>query len=169
MPEIWLGYGSTNVVLDIKQENLIRVASNLPSLSDVEIKDILSNVVPNTKTLFFLLSGSRQILRILSFLIEFTKSNNVFDIAIATLPSLYSQVKEYFSNMDISVDAFEQKDFEKLDFEHSIFISRITYDPLFGYGGTPTIITRNYNSSLMTDIFNSTLIEVKSDRSHVVL
>ena len=44
MPEIWLGYGSTDVVLDIKQENLLSFYPELNLLSDDSIKEILTEI-----------------------------------------------------------------------------------------------------------------------------
>ena len=42
MPEIWLNYGSTDVVLDIKAENLEqKIDANGETLPDTEIKSKL--------------------------------------------------------------------------------------------------------------------------------
>jgi hypothetical protein len=45
MPEIWLGYGSTHVVLDIKQENLLQFKSEVNLMSDENIRSILTDIM----------------------------------------------------------------------------------------------------------------------------
>jgi hypothetical protein len=84
MPEIWLGYGSTDVVLDIKQENLLYCYPELNLLSDENIKDILTDIKFSKKTLIFPLSSSKSIIKIISFLIEINKTDITKEIEIAT-------------------------------------------------------------------------------------
>ncbi len=52
MPEIWLKYGTTDIVLDIKFENLLKhVSSDYPLLTDDEIKSALKDVIIGDNTL----------------------------------------------------------------------------------------------------------------------
>src|SRR5215204_4074917 len=147
MPEIWLGYGSTDVVLDIKQENLLYCYPELNLLSDENIKDILTDIKFSKKTLIFPLSSSKSIIKIISFLIE---------IEIGTFYEYFLQIKNHFDD-NIRIFQMDKKDFyEKIkNFDNVIFISKIGYEPLFGFSITPSMLIRNCVNGLMDEIFHS--------------
>jgi hypothetical protein len=155
MPEIWLGYGSTHVVLDIKQENLLQFKSEVNLMSDENIINILTDIRLSKKTLIFPLSFSKHLLKLVSLLIDINKSDNTLEIEIGTLSNDFLHTKSHFVHN--RVFQIDKKDFyEKINkFDNVVFISKIGYDPLFGFSGTPSIITRNFASDLMNDIFNS--------------
>lgn len=158
MPEIWLGYGSTHVVLDIKQENLLQFKSEVNLMSDENIRNILTDIKLSKKTLIFPLSSSKHMLKIISLLIDISKSDNTIEIEIGAFSNDFLHIKSHF--VQNRVFQIDKKDFyEKINkFDNVVFISKIGYDPLFGFSGTPSIITRNFVNDLMNDIFNSTEI-----------
>ncbi len=155
MPEIWLGYGSTHVVLDIKQENLLQFKSEVNLMSDENIINILTDIKLSKKTLLFPLSSSKHLLKIISLLIDISKSDNTIEIEIGAFSNDFLHIKSHFDHN--RVFQIDKKDFyEKINkFDNVVFISKIGYDPLFGFSGTPSIITRNFKNDLMNDIFNS--------------
>ncbi|HEU5172186.1 MAG TPA: hypothetical protein VFT83_01545 [Nitrososphaeraceae archaeon] len=155
MPEIWLGYGSTHVVLDIKQENLLQFKSEVNLMSDKNIRNILTDIKLAKKTLLFPLSSSKHLLKIISLLIDISKSDNNIEIAIGAFSKDFFHIKSHFDHN--KVFQINKKDFfEKINkFDNVVFISKISYDPLFGFSGSPSIITRNFKNDLMNDIFNS--------------
>ena len=155
MPEIWLGYGSTHVVLDIKQENLLQFKSEVNLMSDENIRNILTDIKLAKKTLLFPLSSSKHLLKIISLLIDISKSDNTIEIAIGAFSKDFFHIKSHFDHN--KVFQINKKDFyEKINkFDNVVFISKISYDPLFGFSGSPSIITRNFKNDLMNDIFNS--------------
>ena len=155
MPEIWLGYGSTHVVLDIKQENLLQFKSEVNLMSDENIRSILTDIKLAKKTLLFPLSSSKYLLKIISLLIDISKSDNTIEIEIGAFSNDFLHIKSHFDRN--RVFQIDKKDFyEKINkFDNVVFISKIGYDPLFGFSGTPSIITRNFKNDLMNDIFNS--------------
>ncbi len=155
MPEIWLVYGSTHVVLDIKQENLLQFKSEVNLMSDENIRSILTDIKLAKKTLLFPLSSSKYILKIISLLIDISKSDSTIEIEIGAFSNDFLHIKSHFDRN--RVFQIDKKDFyEKINkFDNVVFISKIGYDPLFGFSGTPSIITRNFKNDLMNDIFNS--------------
>jgi hypothetical protein len=155
MPEIWLGYGSTHVVLDIKQENLLQFKSEVNLMSDENIRSILTDIKLAKKTLLFPLSSSKYLLKIISLLIDISKSDSTIEIEIGAFSNDFLHIKSHFDRN--RVFQIDKKDFyEKINkFDNVVFISKIGYDPLFGFSGTPSIITRNFKNDLMNDIFNS--------------
>ena len=69
MPEIWLKYGSTDIVLNIRYENLLKhVSSDFPLLMEDEIRLRLSNVVLADDTLIFALSDTKLTAKIIILL-----------------------------------------------------------------------------------------------------
>ncbi|HEX2230659.1 MAG TPA: hypothetical protein VHG34_00570, partial [Nitrososphaeraceae archaeon] len=89
MPEIWLKYGSTDIVLDIKFENLLKhVSSDYPLLTDDEIKSALKDVIIGDNTLIFALSGSRSVAKIITILSEMVQSKGYEKVTVDALPDI---------------------------------------------------------------------------------
>jgi hypothetical protein len=155
MPEIWLEYGSTHVVLDIKQENLLQFKLEVNLMSDENIRNILTDIKLSKKTLIFPLSSSKHLLKLISLLIDTSKFDNTIEIEIGTFSNDFLNTKSHF--LHNRVFQIDKKNFyEKINkFDNVVFISKIGYDPLFGFSGTPSIITRNFVNDLMNDIFKS--------------
>ena len=72
MPEIWLRYGTTDVVLDIKFENLANhISSTFQAPQEQDIKTAITSGVPLTDKMLFLgLSGSKAAAKIIMMLAE---------------------------------------------------------------------------------------------------
>jgi hypothetical protein len=65
MPELWLKYGQTSVVVDIKYENLLAHIYPTPStgyLAEHQINDELSNIDITDNTIIVVLSASQAVL-----------------------------------------------------------------------------------------------------------
>jgi hypothetical protein len=156
MPEIWLGYGSTDVVLDIKQENLLYCYPELNLLSDENIKDTLADIKFSKKTLIFPLSSSKWIKKIISFLIEINKTDSTKEIEIGTFSEYFPQIKNQFDD-NIRIFQMDKNIFYEYikNFDNVIFISKIGYEPLFGFSVTPSMLVRNCVDGLMDEIFHS--------------
>ena len=71
MPEIWLNYGSTDVVLDIKAENLEeKIDVEGKTLSDSEIRSKLESLDISKPTEFVILNSSESVRKTLSIILE---------------------------------------------------------------------------------------------------
>ena len=71
MPEIWLNYGSTDVVLDIKAENLEQeIDVDGKTLSDSEIKSKLESLDISKPIEFVVLNASESVRKTLSIILE---------------------------------------------------------------------------------------------------
>ncbi|HEX5891701.1 MAG TPA: hypothetical protein VFY41_02470, partial [Nitrososphaeraceae archaeon] len=94
MPEIWLKYGSTDIVLDIKFENLLKhVSSDYPLLTDDEIKSALKDVIIGDNTLIFALSGSRSVAKIITILSQMAHSKGYEKLTVDVLPDIVEAIK----------------------------------------------------------------------------
>ena len=71
MPEIWLSYGSTDVVLDVRAENLEKqIESGGVNLSDSEIASKLESLDMSKPTEFVIMEHSKTIQKIISVLLD---------------------------------------------------------------------------------------------------
>lgn len=153
MPEIWLGYGSSHVVLDIKQENLLEFTPELNMMSDENIRNVLTTIKVSKAILIFPLSSSKHVLKITSLLIELIKSDESIKIEIGSFSTNFLSIKNHF--VQNKVFQIDKNNFKEVitKFDHIIIISKIGYDPLFGFNIIPSIVTRNLFNDMMNDIF----------------
>ncbi len=152
MPEIWINYGSTDIALDIKFGNLLaQVSPDLPLLSDEEVAATLNNIPMSNNMLILALSRSRSVQRIIEMLQHVIHTRGFEGVNVNTL-----QKKTYQeSNEGFNVGSHDCPLFLARPYENVIFVSRTTYDPLFGFSGTPTILLRNYMQERMLAAFES--------------
>jgi nickel-dependent lactate racemase len=159
MPEIWLKYGTTDVVLNIKLENLLsHILSTLPIISDDELRITLNDdVYLKDDTLLFALSNSDSTLKIADMLLGLARQKGLSNVTVGVLPQKKASFRSYIPSPMTTASEIKDKLFQEKINAHSniMFISQTTYDPLFGYGGTPTILLRNYLKQGMTDAFNA--------------
>src|SRR5919109_2299123 len=158
MPEIWFKYGTTDIVLDIKFENLLKdVSSDYPLLSDDEIKSALKDVIIRDNTLIFVLSGSRSVAKIISILSQMAESKGYEKLMVDVLPNIAEPLKRYLPDTKISLRRIDYLSLQdRIDkFQNVVFISHVTYDPLFGFSGTPTLVLRNFMKDKMYEAFKS--------------
>jgi hypothetical protein len=158
MPEIWLKYGSTDIVLDIKFENLLKhVSSDYPLLTDDELKSALKDVIIGDNTLIIALSGSRSVAKIITILSQMVQSKGYEKLTVDVLPDIAEALKIYVTDTKISLRRIDYLSLQErlLRFQNTIFISHLAYDPLFGFSGTPTLVLRNFMKDKMSEAFNS--------------
>ena len=71
MPEIWLRYGTTDVVLDIRFENLAnQISAGFQALPEEEIRAAIAGVTLTDNMLMLALSGSKAAGRAIAMLGE---------------------------------------------------------------------------------------------------
>lgn len=152
MPEIWLKYGTTDVALDIKFGNLLaQVSPDIPLMSDEDIAATLGNVAMSNNMLILALSRSKPVQRIVQMLQALIQSRGFEGVhvnAVRKLPIMES-------NEGFNVGSQDCPLFLGRQYENVIFVSRTSYDPLFGFSGTPTILLRYYMQDRMLAAFES--------------
>jgi hypothetical protein len=152
MPEIWLKYGPTDIALDINFGNLLaEVSPDLPLLSDEDITTKLSDIPMSNNMLIFALSRSNPVERVIEILRHLINSKGFEGVDINTLPKMADRFSAEGSNIGSDDSPF----FLTKRYENVIFISRISYDPLFGFSGAPTMILRHYMEKQMLLAFES--------------
>ena len=159
MPELWFKYGITDVVLNIRYENLLKhiTASSFALLSDDQIKSCLNDVTLTQDTMIFALSDTKSAAMVISILVQLARSRGIPDIRVGVLPRIQPVLKSNLADKTILTNQIDQDSFHSKIKHHRqvIFVSQITYDPLFGYNGTPTILARNYMHDHMLEALNA--------------
>lgn len=164
MPEIWLRYGSTDVVLDIRFENLAsQVSSTLQALPDEQAKAELGAVPVTDNTLVLALSSSKASARAISAVSESAGAKGLsvtVDVPARLAGALRSSLAALNPDPQAQAISVNRIDYHSLaermsKFQSTVMISQVTYDPLFGFAGSPTAILRSLNYEKMAEAFSA--------------
>jgi hypothetical protein len=159
MPEIWLRYGTTDVVLDIRFENLAsQISSTFQMLPEQEIKTAIISSVPLTdKMLFLALSGSKATAKIMMMLVEELRMKG-FSFTIDVPCKIAGTLRANLAgNETIPINRIDYQSLnERLaKFQSTVVVSSVAYDPLFGFAGAPTTLLRNLLVDQMAEAFRA--------------
>jgi len=150
MPEIWLNYGSTEVALDIKAENLeekIDVEGKI--LSDSEIKSKLGSLDISKPTEFVVLNMSESIKKILSTIFEIYEQKSIPKPTILADRKIMNVIKNYLpEHSSISEFSNVENSNSKL-----VFIGEMEFDGLFGYETISTRLLKKFGTELMLSAY----------------
>ena len=158
MPEIWLRYGTTDIALDIRFENLHKeITPQVFPLQEDQINYKLQDVPVKHNTLIIVFSCTLATKRVLSSLID-KATNNGANGRIMFPPKLKESInvgnEKWISNSLRCEDFGTLK--ETMDkFDQTLFVTHSAYDPLFGFEGTPTLLLRNYMKDKMIEAISS--------------
>jgi len=150
MPEIWLNYGSTEVALDIKAENLEeKIDVEGKTLSDSEIKSKLKSLDISKPTEFVVLNMSESIKKILSTIFEIYEQKSIPKPTILADRKIMNVIKNYLpEHSSISEFSNVENSNSKL-----IFIGEMEFDGLFGYETISTRLLKKFGTELMLSAY----------------
>jgi hypothetical protein len=161
MPEIWLRYGTTDVVLDIKFENLANHISStfqVPQEQEQDIKTALTSGVALTDKMLFLgLSGSKAAAKIIMMLAEEAGTRGL-SFTIDVPSKIASTLRSNLGGIEtISINriGYQSLSERMAKFQNTIIVSSVAYDPLFGFAGAPTTLLRNLFAGRMAEAFKA--------------
>jgi hypothetical protein len=159
MPEIWLRYGTTDVVLDIRFENLAnQISSAFQALSEEKIKTALASSVQLTdKMLLLVLSSSKATSKIIKILVDEARKKG-FSVTIDVPHKMANTLLTSFAgNETITINRVDYRSLNTRlsKFQSTIIVSSIAYDPLFGFAGAPTTLLRNLLTDQMARAFKA--------------
>ena len=159
MPEIWLRYGTTDVVLDIRFENLAnQISSTFQMLPDQEVKTAIASSVPLTdKMLFLALSGSKATAKIIMMLVDELRTKGfsfTIDVPYRIAGTLRTNLAD---NETIPINRIDYQSLNErlVKFQSTVLVSCVAYDPLFGFAGAPTTLLRNLLAEQMSEAFKA--------------
>ena len=150
MPEIWLNYGPTDVVLDIKAENLEeKIDVEGKTLSDSENKAKLESLDISKPTEFVVLNTSESVRKILSILFERYEQKSIPKPLISADRKIMNVVKDYLPEQS-SISEFSNVEDSN---SKLVFIGEMEFDGLFGYETISTRLLKKFGTELMLSAY----------------
>jgi hypothetical protein len=159
MPEIWLRYGTTDIVFDIKFENLAnQISSTFQVPLQQDVKTAITSGVPLTDKMLFLgLSGSKAAAKIIMMLAEEAHAKG-FSFTLDVPHKIASTLRANLTGIEtISINriSYQSLNERMAKFQSTIIVSSVAYDPLFGFAGAPTTLLRNLLPDQMAEAFKA--------------
>lgn len=162
MPEIWLRYGTTDVVLDIRFENLAsQVSCSFPLLPDEQVKTALEGVPVTDGMLVLALSSSKAAARAVNAIVGIARAkgfhNTTVDVPARLAGALRSNLASIAADPPVSINRIDYQSLEDRTgrFQSTVIVSQVAYDPLFGFAGAPTALLRAILAGPMAEAFSA--------------
>ena len=150
MPEIWLNYGSTDVVLDIKAENLEqKIDADGKTISDSEIKAKLESLDISKPTEFVILNSSESVRKTLSIILERYEEKSIPKPSILADRQIMNAIKNNVPEYD------HISEFSNIVDSNSklVFLGEMEFDGLFGYESIATRLLKKFGDELMLSAY----------------
>src|SRR5260370_7474289 len=107
MPEIWLSYGPTDIVLDIRAENLNKkIEPGGTSLTDLEISSKLEQIDLTKPTELVILEYSKAVQKVISILLEKCNQKSIPKPKILVEKSNFHLLKTVFPHPTLIFSKF---------------------------------------------------------------
>src|SRR6478609_8614543 len=138
MPEIWLGYGDSEVILDIKYENILDNNKAEFLLLDNESLnlELEDKIQLKNSTLILTFTPFLQMIPILKYIKEKSNRFELNNIEFSTLSkNIPFKIKKILNDNGITINRIENNEVLNVmkRFEKTILLEKIEYDPFFGY------------------------------------
>ena len=158
MPEIWLGYGDSEIILDIKYENILRILK--PEIKVISPEDLRLNIINNidlqVSTLILITTPFPKMLDILKIINQFSKELGIgpLDVFVISKPFML-RLRQDLSKESLSITRIEPDELMKkiLLYRNVILIDKIEYDPVFGFAASPTKLIRECYPQVMNQVY----------------
>jgi hypothetical protein len=151
MPEIWLSYGPTDVVLDVRAENLEKqIGSGGVNLTDSEIASKLESLDMSKPTEFVIMEHSKITQKVISILLDICTKKALPKPKFLADKSNLNFIKNVFSDPTISISEFDASQFSNANL---IFIGEMEFDGLFGYNTMSTKLLRRFGKDNMLEAY----------------
>ncbi|MFQ5440605.1 MAG: transcriptional regulator [Nitrosopumilaceae archaeon] len=150
MPEIWLNYGITDVVLDIKAENLdTKIDSEGNILDDTAINEKLGSLDLSKPMDLVVLHNSRSVQKIISSLFTLCEQKSLPFPNVLAEKNILNQVKAGMPEGS-SINEFENNE---LSNSNLVFMGEMEFDGLFGYETISTRLVRKFGQDHMLSAY----------------
>ncbi len=161
MPEVWLGYGDTEVILDIKYENILDNVKPQFSLLNTESLNLeLENKIKlKNSNLIIIFTPFLQMIPILKYIYqEYKKQNNNSSLEFNTTSKYIPfKIKRVLNDNGIYINRIENNEIlNKIkNVDKTIILEKVEVDPFFGYKGPSTELIRTCFSNEMNIAFST--------------
>ena len=145
MPEIWLNYGPTDVVLDIQAENLgQQLAAEGKILDDAEINSRLDSLDLTKPLEIVVLNNSKEVQKTLLALFAKCEQKSL------RIPRIFAEKKIMDALKNSLPEGSSISEFEKPELSNSlVFIGEMEFDGLFGFESIATRLLRKFGTEEM--------------------
>src|SRR5579864_1091380 len=151
MPEIWLSYGPTDVVLDVRAENLEKqIGSGGVNLTDSEIASKLESLDMSKPTEFVIMEYSKTVQKVISILLDIYTKKSLAKPKFLVDKSSLNSIKNVFADPTVSISEFNNSQFSNANL---IFIGEMEFDGLFGYDTMSTKLLRRFGKDNMLEAY----------------
>ncbi len=149
MPEIWLNYGATNVVLDIRAENLDQQLDSKGNfLNDLEIGEKLDGLDISKPIELVVLNNSDSVKRTIKAIFEKFEQKSVQKPRILTDKKMVNLIKEYLPEGS-SVAEFR----DEISNSSLVFVGEMEFDGLFGFETIATRLIKKFGKESMLSAY----------------
>ena len=149
MPEIWLNYGATNVVLDIRAENLDQqLESKGNFLNDLEIGEKLNGLDISKPIELVVLNNSNSVKRTIKAIFEKFEQKSIQKPRILTDKKMVNLIKEYLPEGS-SVAEFS----DEISNSSLVFVGEMEFDGLFGFETIATRLIKKFGKESMLSAY----------------
>lgn len=150
MPEIWLNYGITDVVLDIKAENLEqKIDSDAKIMNDGAINEKISSIDLTKPMELVVMHNSKAIHKIISSLFTICEQKSLPFPKILAEKKIINIIKSGLPEGS-SINEFENTDFSN---SNLIFMGEVEFDGLFGYETIATRLIKKFGQDSMLSAY----------------
>ena len=150
MPEIWLNYGVTDVVLDIRAENLEqKIDSDAKIMEDNTINEKLGSIDLTKPMELVVLHNSKAVQKIISSLFTICEQKSIPFPKILTEKKTMNLVKNGLPE-GISINEFDDVNFSNTNL---VFMGEVEFDGLFGYETIATRLIKKFGKDSMLSAY----------------
>ncbi|MEM2883437.1 MAG: hypothetical protein QXJ86_03665 [Nitrososphaerales archaeon] len=153
MPEVWLPYGTVEVPINVKVENVAKIYTpNIKPLDENVLMSRIKEIEFRGKSLILLSETDEASAIILKSILNAAKvSSTVTSITVGCERSIYSWLKKACEGLNVDVKHISASDL--VEYDTKIFISRVGLDPLFGFSGGAVTLLKTLNPTFMAEAF----------------
>ena len=150
MPEIWLNYGITDVVLDIKAENLEqKIDSDAKIMEDTAINEKIGSIDLTTPMELVVLHNSKAVQKVISSLFTICEQKSAPFPKILAEKKIMNLVKSGLPEGS-SINEFDNAD---LSNSNLVFLGEVEFDGLFGYETIATRLIKKFGQESMLSAY----------------
>jgi len=150
VPEIWLNYGITDVVLDIRAENLEqKIDSGGTTIEDSAINEKLTSIDLSKPMDLVVLHNSRAIQKIITSLFTICEQKSLPFPNVLAEKKIMNQVKAGMPEGS-SISEFDKNE---LSNSNLVFMAEMEFDGLFGYETISTRLIKKFGQDFMLSAY----------------
>ncbi len=155
MPEIWLPYGTVEVPLKIKAENLEKIYTpNTKPLDENSMRSRIKELELKGETLIVVCEAEEASASLVKAVIDAsTESGKTARLTVGAERSLHSWIKKVCEGSNVNIKVFTPSEAEVQRYDTKLLISKVSFNPLFGFSGGPVTLLKTLRPNFIAEAF----------------